>query len=183
MRASQLNARIEVFIRSLGTPHFQYFYPLAPVPRHAGKPRFISRKRAEEGDSEARRYLKVHEFRENVKLLTKNIYKKDPFTGPVFAFMEFYALRPKSHRKSDPPIMVETRPDAKNYLWAMEDALNPRYETIKAGGGRKSKMLVWPGLWRDDSQVTTFPIRRWSDTPGEVGIRLSVWSIDNEAAS
>ena len=180
MRADQFNARIAALIRSMGTPYFQHFYPLAPVPRIAGVPKFISRKRAEEGDKKAQAWLRRYEFREEVRRMTKEAYTDEPLTGAVFAFMEFYIARPKSQKKTNLPILVQSTPDAKNYMWAMEDALNPKFETIRGVGRR---MMVWPGLWHDDALVTTFPIRRYADTPEEVGIRLSAWKIDNAAAS
>ena len=86
----------------------------------------------------------IHAFRAMVALAAREAYSGPPLEGPLRLDLEVVLPRPKHLRwktKPMPRIRHIIRPDAKNLLWGVEDALNGI-------------------LWVDDSQLVVC-VEKW----------------------
>ena len=124
LKHDELEAAFDTFLKFLGKPDLDIWYPVVPVGRPAGKPFRMSEKQrgiyTRRGGKWARYVKKAEEwdrllqFRESIEFWTKKHYRGDPFSGALFAYLEFHRVRPKSHSKMrNPPPMVTTKPDGK----------------------------------------------------------------------
>jgi Holliday junction resolvase RusA-like endonuclease len=116
--------------------------------------------------------MRLAEYRQKIRLVAGRAHKVAPLAGPLFALMEFFRPLPLSASKRRPPCYVTTKPDRKNCLFALEDALNP------------DKKNFWRGLWTDDALVDGMELRRYTsridpeDRVGmEPGIRVRIWKL------
>lgn len=184
-------------ISGLGPPLAMLEFPGTPVRRPSGKPfkmperqkdryRHMSSKHKRRV-AQAEEWERLHDYRESVRFWLMQQYRGGTLQGSLFGIAEFYFERPKSRPKRDRSALVTVKPDAKNLMWALEDALNPRHTLVD-----RKRVKTWDGLWEDDARVHLYPLRLYVMATGENEVpilpspknepgpstRLRLWKID-----
>lgn len=96
---------------------------------------------------------KTRKVEDNIKQLVRNIYRSEPYEGPVTASYRMIFKRPKSNKT---PEHVQ-RPDADNCAKLVQDAMNGI-------------------IYRDDCQIVAFDVtKEWGATSK---IIVDIWSLD-----
>lgn len=85
---------------------------------------------------------KTRQFEKRVRALAEPHRPKDPLKGALRIMVAFYMKPPKTFTRDLPTC----RPDADNLLKCILDSLNPVH---------KKDIVIYPGFWEDDSQITT----------------------------
>ena len=180
---------LEGGLSAVGDPAYDLFFPGDPVPRPEGRPFALSeareadlrqrldsitltakqRRKIKSSISQGRKWRRLENYRTTVRLvLLEQVPGHQTIQEPILAVMEFFRERPKK-KTGD---LVTVRPDAKNLIWALEDALNPRFKLVS-----RKRIKTWPGFWEDDALVTPVGVRRFAKNRREVGSRLRVWPL------
>lgn len=184
---AEFNGAIGAFMDVMGPPRLDLFIPGTPVPRPEGRPfrisagseRRLSARTDPKGKDQlakGRRWRRLEVWRDQIQRAVLDHYKGPVIDRPVVVFIDFMMPRPAARTKD---AWVTVRPDGKNLVWALEDGLNPRYEMLRRSRGQKPvKIQTWRGLWTDDALATSWPVRRYADSPDKVGTRIRLWILE-----